>query len=195
MNKLNSSIKHHIYIGLFISLWIFGFIFYIKPFDGGGDDLYWWWIYLSVGVGFSFISFTTYFFVAIWQNYVYQKTFNWNIGFEIFFITLFILLYLILTYLYYKSPFIKGIMSFEVYRNAYLKSTLLFIPILIFLRTFVLRFLPKEVSKPETEIEDKTVIIKGDYKLDVLKILKSDLIYITKTQNYIERYFTLKTLK
>ena len=86
-------------------------------------------------------------------------------------------------------------MSFEVYRNAYLKSTLLFIPILIFLRTFVLRFLPKEVSKPETEIEDKTVIIKGDYKLDVLKILKSDLIYITKTQNYIERYFTLKTLK
>lgn len=187
MNKLNPSIKHHIYIGIFISLWIFGFIFYIKPFDGGGDDLYWWWIYLSVG--FSFIAFTTYFFVAIWQNYVYQKFLNWNISFEIFFITLFILLYLILTFLYYKSPFIRGIMSFKVYKSAYLKSTLLFIPVLIFLRAFVLRFLPKEVSKHEKEIEDTSVIIKGDYKLDVLRVLKSNLICISKSQNYIEVFY------
>lgn len=187
MNKLNPSIKHHIYIGIFISLWIFGFIFYIKPFDGGGYDLYWWWMYLSIGL--SFIAFTTYFIIAIWQTYVYQKLNTWNIGFEIFFISLFLFLYLILTYLYYKSPFIRGIMNFNTFTNAYLKSTLLFIPVLIFLRVLVLQFIPKGVSKPEKEIEDKPIIIKGDYKLDVLRILKSDLICISKSQNYIEVFY------
>ena len=190
MNKLNPSIKHHVFIGLLISLWVFVFTFYIKPFDGASYTPYWWWQFLSIG--FSLISFLCYFFITMFQNSVYQKILKWNIALEISFILLFHFLNLIFIYLFYKSPFLKGILSFNDFSNVFLKAALIFTPIIIFARNYIVIFLNKEeikVDKKEDRKEDDFLIIKGEYKLDLLKILKSDLICVSKSQNYIEIFF------
>jgi hypothetical protein len=189
MYKLNSSFKHHTYVGVFISLWIFIFTFYIRPFDGASfDDLY-WWRFLSIG--FSLITFLSYFITIIFQNSLYIKTFNWNIGFEIFILLFFHFLNLIFTYLYYKSPFLYGILTFTEYSNAFLKSAIIFTPIIIFARRFILKLIPnKKIVEYKIDYKkEEFLTIKGDYKLDFLKISKPDLVCISKSQNYIEVFF------
>lgn len=189
MYKLNTSFKHHVYVGIFISLWIFVFTFYIRPFDGASFDAPYWWSILSIG--FSLITFLSYFTTIIIQDSIYVKFFNWNIGFEISIILIFHFLNLIFTYLYYKSPFLYGILTFTEYSSAFLKSTIIFTPILIFTRRFILRFIPVEKIK-ECKVEEKKeefLTIKGEYKLDYLRINQSDLICISKSQNYVEVFF------
>ncbi|WP_299162010.1 LytTR family DNA-binding domain-containing protein [uncultured Tenacibaculum sp.] len=183
MNKLNPSIKHHTYVGLFVGFWIYFFTFYIRPFNGPSFSDSLWWEFLSIG--FSLITFLSYFISTLFQDSIYQQFFKWNIFFEILIILLFLFLNLIFTYLYYKSPFLNGILTFSEFSNATFKSAIIFTPILVFSRRFTIKFLPKEKKKKENEI----LTIKGDYKLDILKILKSDLVCISKSQNYIEVFF------
>ena len=87
-----------------------------------------------------------------------------------------------------KSPFLYGIWSFSDFFNAIIKSAIIFTPILILARRFVIKFIPEERSAIEEE-KETILTIKGEYKLDVLKIYKSDLICITKSQNYVEVFF------
>ena len=69
MNLLNPSIKHHLLIGVIISLWIFVFAFFIRPFDDG--ILYFDWT--SISIGFSLIAFLCYCIVAILQKAIFKK--------------------------------------------------------------------------------------------------------------------------
>lgn len=184
MYQLNPSFKHHTLVGVFISLWVFIFTFFIKPFDGGGFNLDKWWLYLSSG--FSIITFATYYSTIIFQDFIYDKLSKWNIILEILILIIFNLLNLIFTYGYYKSPFLNGVLYFNLYSVAFLKAAIIFTPILIFTRRFILKFIPEM----ETDLEEeKTIIIKGEYKLDFLKILKTDLVCISKSQNYIEVFY------
>ena len=91
MQKLNPSIKHHLIIGLFISVWGFIFAFFIKPFDDGSLNFQMW---LYINIGFSIIAFLSYGVLAIIQKKVYQKLLQWNIGLEIACLILFYILYM-----------------------------------------------------------------------------------------------------
>ncbi|WP_442265583.1 LytTR family transcriptional regulator DNA-binding domain-containing protein [Tenacibaculum sp. ZS6-P6] len=193
MNKLNPSIKLHTYVDTFLSLWIFIFTYYIRPFDSGNFGNYLWWEFLSIG--FSFITFLSYFIISILQDSIYQRFEKWNIVLEILSILCFLFLNLILTFLYYKSPFLNGIWSFNQFFHGNLKSALIFIPIIIFARNLTLKQLPKQIKETIIEQpksinkEEKKITIKGEYKLDILKIKKEDLICISKSQNYVEVFF------
>jgi hypothetical protein len=186
MNKLNPSIKHHTFVGIFISLWIYIFSFYIKPFDSGDFGLDLWWKYLSIG--FSLIAFISYFVIAMLQDSVYQKILKWNITLEICALIFFLLLNLFISYLYYKSPFLNGIWTFSEFSNAVFKISIIFTPILIFARKFTIKFIPENKKKEEVVVE-KIITIKGEYKLDILKIDRVNLVCISKSQNYIEIFF------
>ncbi|WP_299107149.1 LytTR family DNA-binding domain-containing protein [uncultured Tenacibaculum sp.] len=187
MNKLNPSIKHHVWVGLFSSLWIFVFTYIIKPFDSGKAGLEEWWLFLSIG--FSFITFLSYFIAVLVQDNIYVQLEKWNIGLEISILLLFFLLNHVLSYAYYKSPFLKGIWNFSEFSNALFKSLFLFAPIVLFARWFILRFVPQKVVPVTTPQKDPLLTIKGEYKLDILKIQQSELICISKSQNYVEVFF------
>lgn len=177
MNKLNPSIKHHLIIGVLLSLWIFVFAFFIRPFDDGISYFDW----SRISIGFSFIAFLCYSAVAILQKAVYQKILKWNIGFEIITLIFFNLLYLVTTYIFVKSPIIHGIYTFfEFFSIIILKSAYIITPILILARRYSIKLIP---------VKEDILTIKGDNKLDILKILKSDLICITNSQNYVEIFF------
>jgi hypothetical protein len=178
MKKLNPSIKHHLLIGISISIWLFIFAFFIKPFDDGTISFKMW---LLISVGFSFIAFLCYGLLAIIQKSIYQKVSKWNVGFEIGSLVFFQLLFLVSTYIYYKSPALNGGYDFfQFFRLIILKSALISTPIIVFARIFSVKLIPTK---------DETIIIKGENKLDILKIKKQDLICVSNAQNYVEIFY------
>ncbi|KUJ49732.1 LytTR family DNA-binding domain-containing protein [Chryseobacterium sp. JAH] len=184
MKELNPSIRNHLVIGIFISIWLFIFAFFIRPFDDGTISFAMW---ILISVGFSLIAFLCYGLLAVFQKFLYQKVSKWNVGFEITSIVFFQLLFLISTYVYYKSILNGGYAFLEFFRTIILKLALISTPIIIFARIYVVQLIPAKVENILPENED--IIIRGENKLDILKIMKSDLICVSNAQNYVEIFF------
>ena len=179
MEKINPSIKHHLLIGIFISFWFFLFAYFIKPFDDGTISSKQW---ILISVGFSLIAFLCYGSIAVIQKSVYQKVLKWNIVFEIIIILLFHLLFLVMTYFYYKCPILYGGFGFwEFLHVIILKSALISTPILVLVRIYSVKLIPRQ---------DENIVIRGENKLDILKIRKNDLVCVSNSQNYVELFYT-----
>jgi hypothetical protein len=178
MKKLNPSIKHHLLIGIFISVWLFIFAFFIRPFDDGTISFKMW---LLISVGFSLIAFLCYGLLAIIQKSIYQKVSKWNVGFEIGSLIFFHLLFSVSTYIYYKSPVLNGGYDFfQFLRIIILKSALISTPIIVLVRIYSVKLIPTQ---------DENIIIRGENKLDILKIRRSDLVCVSNSQNYVEIFY------
>ena len=166
-------------IGVLISIWTFLFAFIIRPFDDGTLNFRLW---LLISVGFSLMALTSYSLLAIIQKNIYLKLSRWNIGLEIGSLVFFYLIYLIGVYGYYKSPFINGGYSFVEFTTIiFLKLALITAPVIILARRYLIKLIPVKVD---------ILTIRGDNKLDILNIKKSDLICISNAQNYIEIFYT-----
>lgn len=178
MKRLNPSIKHHLLIGIFLSIWLFIFAFLIRPFDDGTISLKAW---VLISIGFSLIAFLCYGVLAVIQKRIYYKQSEWNVGFEIMSLIFFQLFYAISTYGFYKSPVLDGGYDFFEFVNTItLKLALISTPILVLARMYVVTLLPGK---------DDHIMIRGENKLDILKIKKSDLICVSNAQNYVEIFF------
>lgn len=178
MKQLNPSIKLHIVIGVLLSVWIFLFAFFIRPFEHGTMDLLVW---TKVSLGFSILAFVCYGVIIIFQKIVYQQQSKWSILLEVITLLLFFMLYTIVTYIFYRSPIIKGVYSFTTFsREIILNSALIITPILILIRTYTIKLIP---------VKDDSITIKGENKLDILKIKQADLISISNAQNYVEIFY------
>ncbi|CAM3664783.1 LytTR family transcriptional regulator DNA-binding domain-containing protein [Flavobacterium chungbukense] len=178
MKQLNISIKHNLVVGLLIALWLFVFAFIIKPFDDGTINLR-AWFFLSFS--FSFMAFLCYGLLAIIQKSFYQKIGKWNISLEITAILLFHLLYLIGVFAFYKSPILNGGYAFsEFFSVIFIKVVLIVTPIIILSRRYLIKLIP---------IKEDVLIIRGENRLDILKINKSDLVCISNAQNYVEIFY------
>ncbi|WP_298516130.1 LytTR family DNA-binding domain-containing protein [uncultured Kordia sp.] len=178
MKQLNPSIKLHVLIGALLSIWIFLFAFFIRPFEHGRMDFKVW---MTVSLGFSILAFICYGIISIFQKVVYQQKTKWSIEFEILTLILFFIIYTIVTYIFYRSSLVKGIYDFSTFlREIILNSILILTPILILVRTYAIKLIP---------VKDDSITIKGENKLDILKIKQSDLICISNSQNYVEIFY------
>jgi len=185
MKKLNPSITHHLLIGIFISIWLFIFAFFIRPFDDGTISFKMW---LFISIGFSLIAFLCYGLLAIIQKSIYQKFSKWNVGFEIVSLVFFHLLFLVSTYFYYKSPLLNGGYDFFEFLNIIiLKSALISTPIIVLARIYSVKLIPVKVES--IPFENEEIIIRGENKLDILKIKANDLVCVSNAQNYVEIFF------
>lgn len=178
MKKLNPSIKHHLLIGIFLSIWLFIFAFFIRPFDDGTISFKVW---VLISIGFSFIAFLCYGVLTLLQKEIYHKLSKWNIGLEISSLIFFQVLYLICTFCFYKSPILHGGYDFFTFlKMIILKSALISTPIIVLARIYAVTLIPAE---------DENIIMRGENKLDILKIRKDDLICVSNSQNYVEIFF------
>lgn len=179
MKQLNISIKHNLVIGLLIGLWLFIFAFIIKPFDDGTINFKAWFL---ISFGFSIMAFLCYVLLAIIQKSFRERLGKWNVSLEITAIFLFHVLYLIGVYAFYKSPILNGGYSFsEFFSTIFIKVALILTPVIILARRYLMKFIP---------VKDDVLIIKGENKLDILKIKKADLVCISNAQNYVEIFYT-----
>ncbi|AOM76799.1 LytTR family DNA-binding domain-containing protein [Pedobacter steynii] len=178
MGKLNPLIRHHLLVGTFISIWLFIFAFFIRPFDDGTISFKTWSI---ISVGFSLIAFLCYGLLAIIQKSIYQKLSKWNIGLEIISLVFFQLLFSAGTYYFYKSPILNGGYNLINFLTIIiLRSALISTPILVLARIYMVKLIPPK---------DDNIIIRGENKLDILKIKISDLVCVSNAQNYVEIFF------
>ncbi len=117
------------------------------------------------------------------QKRVYQKFSKWHLGFEIVSLIFYHLLFLIITYLYYKSPILNGGYDFiEFLQIIILKSALVSTPIIMLARGYSIKLIPAKE-------ENDDIVFRGENKLDILKIRKQDLICVSNSQNYVEIFF------
>lgn len=178
MQKLNPSIKYNLIVGLLLSLWIFIFAFIIKPFDDGTLNFRSW---ILISIGFSVLAFLCYGILAVIQKSIYERIAKWNIGLETGSILFFHLIYLIIIYAYYKGPILNGGYSFAVFFSViFIKVVLILTPVIILARRYLIKLIP---------IKEDILTIKGENKLDVLKINQSDLVCISNAQNYVEIFY------
>ena len=180
MNKFNPSLKHHFLIGLMLGVWGFLFAWFTRPYEHGQMNQQIW---INVSVGFSLFAFLCYILTAWIQNLLHEKIKRWNGYLEAGGYLLFFSLYSISTYFLYKSSLIKGYYDFgefmmEIIFNIFLILT----PLLFIARQYITKLIPQEE-------ENKHIILKGENKLDFLKIKQSELICISNAQNYVEIFF------
>lgn len=178
MKELNPKIKHHLIVGLLIGVWLFVFAFIIKPFDDGTINFRAWFL---ISFGFSIMAFLCYGILAILQKKVFEKTSKWNLGLETGFLIVFYIIYLIGIYAYYKSPILNGGYSLsKFFYTIFIKVALILTPVIILARRYLIKLIPQK---------EDFIIIKGENKLDVLKIKKADLVCVSNAQNYVEIFY------
>lgn len=178
MNTINPSLKHHAIIGILLSVWGLLFAFFIRPFEHGQmNTAKWVW----VSLGFGLFVFVAYMIVSLIQKWVYARRSSWSIGLELGFYFVFYALYALLTFVYYRSSIIGGFYDFpEFVMEIILKIFLVVTPILFMARRYVNTLLNNN---------DDTITLKGENKLDVLKIKRADLVCISNAQNYVEVFY------
>ena len=178
MNQVNPNLKHHFVIGSLLALWCFLFAFFVKPFEHGQMDLSKW---LYVSIGFSLMVLFSYAVVSFLQRFLFLHFKRWNLTLELVVYSCFYLVYTTTTFLYYKSDFVAGYYTFsDFFTNITLNIVLILTPLLLFVRRYALKLIPKAAN---------IITIKGENKLDILKIAKNDLICVSNAQNYVEVFY------
>ncbi|MEM8888546.1 MAG: LytTR family DNA-binding domain-containing protein [Bacteroidota bacterium] len=180
MNKLNPSFKLHLLIGLLLGVWGFLFAWFTRPYEHGQMNQQIW---INVSVGFSSFAFLCYLLTAWVQNLVYRKLKSWNAYLEVGVYLVFFSIYSISTYFLYKSRLIRGIYDFDEFLIEIIFNLFLVISPLIFIsRLYLQKLLPEDE-------ENEHIILKGENKLDFLKIKQAELLCISNAQNYVEIYY------
>ncbi len=137
------------------------------------------WVWVSIG--YSIIAFCTYGIVSLYQKYIFVKTGKWGILLELSVYVIFYALYTVFSFAYYRSEIIEGYYGFATYfKKIILNIILILTPLLFFVRHYALKLMPAK---------EDFLTLRGENKMDVLKIKKSDLICISNAQNYVEIFF------
>lgn len=178
MNKLNPSLRHHLFLGLIFSLWGFLFMFVVRPFT---DDTTGFLFWIRSSIGFNLIAFLAYAFIAVVQKAVYDKLKKWSFGLEVSILIFFYILHTTGTFLLYKSPFITGGYTFLQWNTEIMmKAAVVNFTLLVIARSYLIKLIP---------VKEDILTIKGDNKLDILRIKKSELICVSNAQNYVEIFY------
>lgn len=185
------AIKHHIFIGIGLGIWIFSFLFFTEPLDvsqfSDKEKLLYLPIYGIIG-GVSYCLFIP---LQSFLNNLFQH--QWSILTEILFLFFFVLIASLFARLYYLNIIMIG--EENPYTLGYYVTEILFPAILITLPIVIIgRFgfgKYKEKKINQTKIE-----IPGEGTYDGLQLFFDDLIFIQSADNYIEvTYFSGKEVK
>ncbi|MEP0986967.1 LytTR family DNA-binding domain-containing protein [Ekhidna sp.] len=181
MNKLNPSIRYHLLVGLLFALWGFLFMFFVRPFNDETTGFFFW---IRTSIGFNVITFLVYALIAVIQKAVYNKLQKWSLGFEIGTLVFFYILHTASTFVLYKSPLINGGYTFiEWNTEIMMRAAIVNFTVLAIARSYLIKLIPKK---------EDILTIKGDSKLDILKLKKSELICVSNAQNYVEIFYIQK---
>lgn len=181
MNKLNPSIRYHLLVGLLFAVWGFLFMLMVRPFSDATTGFYFW---IRSSIGFNVIAFLGYAIVAVIQKAVYDKLQKWSLSLEICTLLFFYILHTVGTFALYKSPFITGGYTFlEWNTEVMMRAAIVNLTVLAIARSYLIKLIP---------VKEDFLTIKGDNKLDILKIKQSELICVSNAQNYVEVFYTQK---
>lgn len=164
--------KNHFLVALIIGIWLTFFLILIAPFDIVELPIL---ARLEILPVYGLISFIGYMAIVPFQHWIYKKIKS-PIYSEVLIVTLFNILVLIGSYIYYKSDVVNGTFSFAKFTlEAYYPTFFILLPIIIFARWYL----------SKKSIQNK-ITITGDNKLDILQINNDDLVCVSSADNYVE---------
>lgn len=179
---LNTSYKHHTIVALVISIWLVLFLIIIGPFDISDLNFT---SRLEILPVYGLLSFIVYMVLVPIQNLIYKRLHFWNLLFESLFIIVFNFIQIFTSYFYYKSKLVNGEYDFQSFLlKIYLPVGIILLTVIIFSRWFL--------NKKMRYTTKNSITIKGENKLDILKIQLKDLICVSSADNYVEIYYTEK---
>ncbi|RNC86767.1 MAG: LytTR family transcriptional regulator [Winogradskyella sp.] len=174
--QLNTSLKHHFFIAIAISLWLVLFLVLIAPFDISDLDFE---ERLQILPPYGIICFLNYMLLVPIQNFVFKTLKKWTIVFEVLFIVVFNSIQIKACYAYYRTEWVNGEYDFWTWSAyIYIPISLVLLSVIIFLRWFF--------NKKAPQKKESLLTLKGDNKLDILKILPDDIVCISSADNYVE---------
>lgn len=176
----NTSYLKHFIVALLICIWLSFFLVFIAPFDASDLSFK---IRIILLPPYGLIAAMSYLILIPFQNLIQQEFKKWNTSHEIIFIVIYALIGLVGSYSYYKSSIINGTYAFPDFLfGQFFPILFILLPILILSRWLL--------YKRTNNLVPKTIILKGNNKLDVLKLELPDLICICGSTNYIEVNYT-----
>lgn len=184
----DSKIKHHLFIAIGFSVWVFIFLFFIKPLTVDELTTKEQLLYLPI---YSSIAGLSYALIIYLQKYLYiSQNKQWYLSSEIILLSVFSVLTCIFIWLFFR--FIVTITdptSFSMFFwEIYLPAFLIILPLISASRYFI----GKYQRKSNTQIT-----IKGEGNYENVQLFLKDLLYIQSSNNYIEVFFldqnTIKT--
>lgn len=132
-------------------------------------------------LGYSLIVTACYLFIIPIQKQLYDKLQQWNIRYEISLLLLFYVVALLPSYAYHRSELLNGLYDLpDFFFKVFMPSAVVLSPLLVFARMYLVK---------DTESTEKSVIIRGTYKLDYLKLPWSNLVCVSSSQNYVDVFF------
>jgi len=136
-SQVNISLKYNLFIGLTIGVWLFIFLFLIKPFKQERlDDIQLFYIAISM----CLVTILCYFIIIFIQNNLYKKFKKWNSQYETTVISIFLLLTLVGNFTIYKSNIASGSYNLQTFfLKNYLPTCLILLPIVFILRKYFLK--------------------------------------------------------
>lgn len=175
------SVKHHLFIGLSLSIWIFSFLYFTEPLDvsefGDREKL----IYLPM---YGLIGGICYALFIPLQGIIYRRNLlHWTLASEILFLCAFILISATVARLYYLFVVVAGEpnpYSLDYYILSILLPTIgIVLPIIIIGRFGFGKY-------KEKKLEQNKIEIQGEGTYDGIQLFLNDLICIQSSDNYVE---------
>lgn len=174
--------KVHLYIGFSLAIWIYLFLVFVGPYDASPLSTGW---RAQLMLGYGILFFLSHLTILFFQKLFFRTIGVWNTFLELSGTLVTFIIYLPISFAYYKSDVVLGEYAFEYYTySMYLPTFVIVIPLVLLLRwTFVKYAQSNQVSKFEL------FEIRGENKLDVLRISFSDLVSAVASSNYVEIYY------
>ncbi|MFK7813817.1 MAG: LytTR family DNA-binding domain-containing protein [Maribacter sp.] len=174
--------KVYLYIGFFTAIWIYLFLVFVGPYDASALSIGW---RAQIMVGYGILFLLTHLTVMFLQHLLYIYVGVWNTIFEIASIFLIFVVFLPISFGYYKSEVILGDYAFGHYLNyMYLPTLIVLVPLVVLLRWTFTKFIADEQKPVNTFYE-----IRGENKNDILRLPFSKLLCVIASSNYIEVYY------
>ncbi|MDC7998028.1 LytTR family DNA-binding domain-containing protein [Gilvibacter sediminis] len=178
MNQIKTSFKPNFIIALLVGGWLLVFIMLVRPFQEEPLSLGQWMV---LALGYSFIAMGSYVLIIPIQLQLYIRLKQWNFRLEALLVLLFFTIALMPSYLYHRSDVLNGLYELpEFLMKVFLPSAVVLTPLLIFARMYLIKV---------SEKEDQSVVIRGTYKMDYLKVSLPNLVCVSSAQNYVDVFF------
>jgi len=170
------SIKQHFLIGIFLCLWIILFTNFLRPFEHGTMTTR-TWIFASLSFGLS--ALISYMCFVFFQRKIIDHYRVFDLKYILIGLLLYFIIYSLISYALYRSPLLSGFYSFpEFLGKIIIKIAIVLTPVLLLIQQYSHKLFSKN--------EERDVIIKGENKIDILRLKQSQIISVSNAQNYVE---------
>lgn len=176
---LNTSVKAHLLLGVFVALWLVLFQVLIAPFDIADLSFK---VRLLIIPPYGLITAGCYMLMVGVQNLWFGRDQKWNLLRETSCLLLLYAMLLPACWAYYTTDLVNGTFPFEEF------ALFIFLPIAVIFSAFIIMG-RMYLNNLQRKKHASTLALKGDNRDDILKLKPEQFVAVSSAQNYVEVHY------